>query len=76
MAIRFLPDAVSDLRALQTHLLRHPNESVWIEAETDLFEKLTHGDDGRLIGAVVPELISIGILDYRQVTTPHHRLLY
>jgi len=43
------------LNALQTHLLRHWNESVWIEAETELFEKLTHVDDGRLIGAVVPE---------------------
>ena len=76
MTLRFLPDAVADLRALQSHLLRHWNASVWLEAESELVEKLTHVDDGRLIGTVVPELQSIGIADYRQVTTSHHRLVY
>ncbi len=76
MTILFLPDAIADLRGLQHHLLRHWSVSVWMTAESDVVGELTLLDDGHLTGANVPELASVGIIDYRQITTSHHRLIY
>ena len=76
MAVIILPDAQEDLLALQAYMLDHWSETDWLKAEDEIFEKLTHVDSGVLSGAAVSELAAIGMLDYKNVFTSHHRLVY
>jgi plasmid stabilization system protein ParE len=76
MTILILLDAIADLRGLQHHRLRHWSVSVWMAAESEIVRKLTLVDEGQLSGPIVPELATVGINDYRQITTSHHRIIY
>ena len=76
MAIFILPDAQEDLLSLQEYMLDEWSESDWLKAEDEIFEKLALVETGFLIGASVQELDSVGILEYRNVFTSHHKLVY
>lgn len=76
MAIFILPDAQEDLLSLQEYMLDEWSESDWLKAEDEIFEKLALVEKGFLTGASVQELASVGILDYRNVFTSHHKLVY
>jgi toxin ParE1/3/4 len=76
MAIFILPDAQEDLLSLQEYMLDEWSESDWLKAEDEIFEKLALVETGFLIGASVQELASVGILEYRNVFTSHHKLVY
>jgi len=74
MAIFILPDAQEDLLSLQEYMLDEWSESDWLKAEDEIFEKLV--EKGFLTGASVQELASVGIHEYRNVFTSHHKLVY
>jgi len=76
MAIFILPDAQEDLLSLQEYMLDKWSESDWLKAEDEIFEKLALVETGFLTGASVQELASVGILEYRNVFTSHHKLVY
>ena len=76
MAIVILPAAQDDLLTLQEYMLAKWSEVDWLNAEDEIFEKLTLVDSGFLTGATVQELASVGIVDYRNVHTSHHKLVY
>ena len=76
MAIFILPDAQEDLLSLQEYMLDEWSESDWLKAEDEIFEKLALVEKGFLTGASVQELASVGILEYRNVFTSHHKLVY
>jgi toxin ParE1/3/4 len=76
MAIFILPDAQEDLLSLQEYMLDEWSESDWLKAEDEIFEKLALIETGFLTGASVQELASVGILEYRNVFTSHHKLVY
>lgn len=76
MAIFILPDAQEDLLSLQEYMLDRWSESDWLKAEDEIFEKLALVETGFLTGASVQELASVGILEYRNVFTSHHKLVY
>ncbi|MDP9927919.1 plasmid stabilization system protein ParE [Variovorax paradoxus] len=76
MAIFILPDAQEDLLSLQEYMLDEWSESDWLKAEDEIFEKLALVETGFLTGASVQELASVGILEYRNVFTSHHKLVY
>ena len=76
MSIVILPDAQEDLLSLQDYMLEHWSEPDRVTAEDEIFEKLTQVDSGFFVGSPVPELASIGMLDYKHVFTSHHRLIY
>ena len=76
MAIVILPDAQDDLLSLQEYMLAKWSEADWLKAEDEIFEKLALVDSGFLTGAAVQELASVGIFDYRNVFTSHHKLVY
>lgn len=52
------------------------SESDWLKAEDDIFEKLALVDTGFLTGAPIQELASVGIFEYQNVFTSHHKLVY
>ena len=52
------------------------SESDWLKAEDEIFEKLVLVDTGFLTGAPVQELATVGIFEYQNVFTPHHKLVY
>ena len=76
MAIFILPDAQEDLLSLQEYMLNKWSEADWLYAEDEIFEKLTLVDTGFLTGAPVQELASVGIFEYQNVFTSHHKLVY
>jgi plasmid stabilization system protein ParE len=76
VAILILPDAQEDLLSLQEYMLDKWSESDWLKAEDEIFEKLALVETGLLTGASVQELASVGILEYRNVFTSHHKLVY
>ncbi len=76
MAIIILPDAQTDLLSLQDYMLNKWGEVAWQKAEDEIFEKLAKVAAGTLNGSAVPELASVGILDYQHVYSSHHKLLY
>lgn len=52
------------------------SEADWRHAEDEIFEKLARVDAGLLTGAPVQELASVGIFEYQNVFTSHHKLVY
>jgi plasmid stabilization system protein ParE len=76
MAAIILPDAQEDLFSLQEYMLDKWGESDWLKAEDAIYEKLGLVDTGFLAGASVQELASVGIFDYQNVFTSHHKLVY
>ena len=51
-------------------------EADWLTPEDEIFEKLVLVDTGFLTGAPVRELASVGIFEYQNVFTSHHKLVY
>ncbi len=76
MAIIILPDAQEDLLSLQEYMLNKWSETDWLNAENEIFEKLALVDTGLLTGPPVQELASVGIFEYQNVFTSHHKLIY
>lgn len=76
MATIILPDAQDDLLSLQEYMLGKWSESDWLKAEDEIFEKLATLNTGFLTGAPVQELASVGIFEYQNVFTSHHKLVY
>jgi len=76
MAVIILPDAQDDLFSLQEYMLDKWSEADWLKAEDEIFEKLVLVDTGFLTGASVQELASVGIFEYQNVFTSHHKLVY
>jgi plasmid stabilization system protein ParE len=75
MAVIILPAAQEDLLSLQAYMLDKWSEADWLKAEDEIFDKLALVDTDLLTGAPVPELASVGIFDYQQVFTSHHKLV-
>lgn len=76
MALFILPDAQEDLLSLQEYMLDKWSESDWLKAEDEIFEKLALVETGFLTGTPVQELASVGIFEYQNVFTSHHKLVY
>ena len=76
MAVIVLPDAQEDLLWLQEYMLYKWSEADWLHAEDEIFDKLALVDSGFLTGAPVQELASVGIFEYQNVLTSHHKLVY
>ena len=76
MAVFILPDAQEDLLSLQDYMLGKWSEADWQKAEDEIFVKLALVDTGFLTGAPVQELASVGIFEYRNLVTSHHKLVY
>ena len=76
MAVFILPDAQEDLLSLQDYMLGKWSEADWQKAEDEIFVKLALVDTGFLTGAPVQELASVGIFEYRNIFTSHHKLVY
>jgi toxin ParE1/3/4 len=76
MAIIILPDAQEDLLSLQEYMLNNWSETDWLNAENEIFDKLALLDAGILTGAPIQELVSVGINEYQNVFTSHHKLVY
>jgi len=76
VALFILPDAQEDLFSLQEYMLDKWSESDWLKAEDAIFEKLALVDAGFLTGTPVQELGSVGIFEYHNVLTSHHKLVY
>jgi plasmid stabilization system protein ParE len=76
MAVIILPDAQDDLLVLQEYMLDKWGEASWLKAEDEIFDKLANVDFDRFKGTPVQELASVGILDYQNVYTSHHKLVY
>ena len=76
MSIIILPDAQEDLLSLQEYMLDKWSVPDWLNAENEIFEKLALVDSGLLNGPQVYELASVGIFEYRNIFTSHHKLVY
>jgi len=76
MAVFVLPDAQADLLSLQDYMLDKWSEIAWLKAEDEIFEKLEKVDSGVFSGTPVQELSSVGILDYQNVYTSHHKIVF
>ena len=76
MAVIILPDAQADLLWLQEYMLDKWGETSWLKAEDEIFDKLAKVDSGLFNGTPVQALASVGILDYQNVYTSHHKLVY
>ena len=75
MAVIILPDAQNDLFSLQEYMLNKWSEADWLKAEYEIFDKLVLIDTSFLTGAPVQELASVGIFEYQNVFTSHHKLV-
>jgi len=48
----------------------------WLKAEDEIFEKLERVNAESYPGTAVKELVSVGIFEYQNVFTSHHKLVY
>ena len=76
MAIIILPDAQDDLLVLQEYMLNKWSEADWLTAEDEIFDKLEKVNAGLFNGTPVQELAAVGMVDYQNVCTSHHKLVY
>jgi hypothetical protein len=76
VAVIVLPDAQDDLVSLQDYMLQKWGEALWLEADAEIFEKMTEVDVGHFSGTPAKELAPIGVFDYKNVLTSHHRIVY
>ena len=76
MAVIILPDTQADLLSLQDYMLDECGEVAWLKAADEIFEKLEKVDSGIFNGPAVRELASVGIVDYQNVYTSRHKLVY
>jgi plasmid stabilization system protein ParE len=76
MAVIILPSAQDDLLELQDYMLVKWSETDWLKAEDEIFDKLEKVDAGLFNGTPVQELASVGIVEYMNVYTSHHKLVY
>jgi toxin ParE1/3/4 len=76
MAVIILPDAQEDLLSLQEYMLDKWGEIAWLKAEDEIFEKLEKVDAGSYPGTAIKELALVGIFEYQNVFTSHHKLVY
>jgi plasmid stabilization system protein ParE len=76
MAVVILPDAQDDLLSLQEYMLDQWGEIEWLNAEDEIFEKLQQVDAGKYPGTEVKELTTVGIFEFHQVFTSHHKVVY
>lgn len=76
MAVIILPDAQEDLLSLQEYMLDKWSETEWLKAEDEIFDKLEKVDAESYQGTAVKELAAVGIFDYQNVLTSHHKLVY
>ncbi len=76
MTIVILPDAQADLLDLQDYMLNRRAPELWTVAKDDIVTQLARVDAGLITGPVVSLLGNVGITDYRNVLTSHHRVLY
>ena len=76
MAIIILPDAQDDLLGLQEYMLNKWSEADWLKAEDEIFDKLGKVDAGLFNGTPVQELAAVGMVEYQNVYTSHHKLVY
>jgi plasmid stabilization system protein ParE len=76
MAVMILPDAQDDLLSLQEYMLDKWSEESWLKAEDEIFDKLAKVDSGFFNGTPVQALVLVGILDYQNVYTSQHKLVY
>lgn len=76
MSVYILADAQEDLLSLQEYMLDKWGESGWLKAEDEIFEKLADIDSGIFAGTAVGELASVGIFEYQNAFTSHHKLVY
>ena len=76
MAVIILPDAQNDLLSLQEYMLDKWGEASWLTAEDEIFDKLAKVDADHFNGTPVQELVCVGITDYQNVFTSHHKLVY
>jgi hypothetical protein len=76
MAVIILPDAQAQLLSLQDYMLKSWSQSDWLKAEDEIFEKLEKIDSGQFNGSVIHELASVGIQDFKNAYTSHHKIVY
>lgn len=76
MAVIILPDAQEDLLSLQEYMLDKWSATEWLKAEDEIFDKLEKVDAESYPGTAVKELAAVGIFDYQNVLTSHHKLVY
>lgn len=76
MAVIILPAAQDDLLWLQEYRLDNWDEASWLKAEDEIFDKLAKVDAGLFNGTPVQALASVGVMDYQNVYTSHHKLVY
>lgn len=76
MAVIILPDAQQDVLTLQEYMLDKWEESGWLKAEDEIFEKLKNIDAEIFKGSSVKEFASVGIFEYQYVFTSHHKIVY
>jgi len=76
MTVVILPDAQDDLLSLQEYMLDQWGEIEWLKAEDEIFEKLQQVDGGNYPGTAVKELTTVGIFEFQNVFTSHHKLVF
>lgn len=82
MALILLPDAQQDLLALQQFILQQRGVAAWHKAEEEIFSHLQRIEHSCAAGQLhisfkqVPQLLEIGMQDYRQVITSHHKIIF
>lgn len=76
MTVVILPDAQDDLLSLQEYMLDQWGEIEWLKAEDEIFEKLQKVDAGNYPGTAVKELTTVGIFEFQNVFTSHHKLVF
>jgi len=76
MAVVILPDGQDDPLSLQEYMLDQWGEIEWLKAEDEIFEKLQQVDAGNYPGTAVKELTTVGIFEFQNVFTSHHKLVF
>jgi toxin ParE1/3/4 len=76
MALIILPGAQNDLFELKQFMFQYSSRAAWDKAETEIFQQFKRIQTKPDFGKIVPELADLGVNDFLQTLTSHHKIVY
>ena len=76
MIISILPAAQGDLRKTKAYVVKNWGKAVWAQTEAEVFSAFDRVHANPAYGRVVSELAAINVLNYCQIFTSRHRIVY
>lgn len=67
---------MGDLFELKQFMFQHSGRAAWDKAEAEIFQQFKRIQINPCFGKIEPELADLGVSDFLQTLTSHHKIVY